>query len=258
MNKCIINYNAATTIGGQIKNQDVFLADKFISSPDVTEDQNYVGKYVAENNLCVFAVCDGIGMHEESGRAAEAALKEVKKKCEEFNSEEKEITIDSIKEWVEKALFSAREKMMEFCKENNIRGSSTIVLLAIANNFYVMANIGDSPAFIIENDEIKELSVRHNMATFKKMIGVNPAEGEDCILLHHLGDNELTFEEKASTIGKNVVFFICTDGVSNAFDDKEMFEYLHEEKMSDFFVSYAGKAPNSDNCTAITICVSIE
>lgn len=258
MKNCIISYNAATTTGDQEKNQDVFLADYFISSPNMVEDQNYVGCCNARNSLHVFAVCDGIGMHEDSGRAAEIALKEIRKRCIDFNEEENDLSIDSLKEWVAESLVAAKDSMLSFCKDNKINGSSTIVILAIANGNYVMSNIGDSPAFIIENNEIKELSLRHNMATLKKMIGATPSEGEECILLHHLGEDLLTCEEKVGMIKENTVFFICSDGVSNVFDNKDLFDLLQDGMKSDFFVLNASKVPGSDNCTAIMICISNE
>ena len=245
--------NAATSTGSREKNQDVFLADGFLSSSSITEDQFFTNEGFTDGQLHVFAVCDGVGMFPDSGPAAEAALSAIKERQIAFNEMTCDQTIDSVRKWVDDALIAARDALLKYCDEKQTKGSSTIALLAFLNDFYVMVNTGDSPVFLIEGDNIKELSVRHNVATLKRMLGAVPVKEEERILLHHLGEKELIYEEKYGILNKVGVFLICSDGVSNAFEEKELQKKLKEEKESPFFVSFAGKFPDADNCTSIII-----
>ena len=64
---------------------------------------------------------------------------------------------------------------------------------------------------------------------------------------------DLIYEEKDGILNEKGVFLICSDGGSNAFDEKELQKRLKEAKESSFFVSFAGKLPNADNCTSMII-----
>ena len=255
MDSYSILFNAATSKGARKKNQDVFLADGHLSSPETTEDQHYSNEEPLGKQLHVFAVCDGVGMYPDSGPAAHAALEAIKEKQKIFNETSSEISVGAVRKWAEEALTAAKDAMLNYCGENHLKGSSTIALLAMANDFYVMVNTGDSPVFSAENDNITELSFRHNLAALKKMLGMMPVKEEECVLLHHLGDNELTYEQTNGKIKDGEIFLICSDGVSGAFDESELLSSLRNNKDSVFFVSYAGSLPGADNCTSIIIKV---
>ena len=252
----ILSVNAATSTGLRDKNQDVFFADGFLSSSEIIENQYYSNEFFEDGKLHVFAVCDGVGMYANSGAAAEAALLAIKEKQSIINAYADNFDIDTVRKWAEDALIAARDALFEYCDKNQTTGSATIVLLAIVNEFYVMVNTGDSPAFVVKNEEISEISVRHNMSTLKKMLGAIPVEEEARILLHHLGEEELIFEEKYGKMSQNVIFFICSDGVSNVFDVMGLFKRLKEKKDASFFVSFASKIPEADNCSSIIISLN--
>ena len=255
MDNYSIIFDAATSIGAREKNQDVFLADGHLSSPETTEDQHYSNEEPLGKQLRVFAVCDGIGMYPDSGPAAHAALMAIKEKKRFFNETSSEISVGAVRKWAEEALTAAKDALLDYCEKNHIKGSSTIALLAMANDFYVMVNTGDSSVFSAENDSITELSFRHNIASLKRILGMIPVKEEECVLLHHLGEAKLTYEQKDGKIKDGDIFLICSDGVSGAFDERELLSSLRENKDSSFFVSYAEKGPDADNCTAIIIKV---
>lgn len=250
MEKYSLKCTAATTVGSRKRNQDVFYVDGLISSSDVTGEQRYSGEVQTEGKLHVFAVCDGIGMYQYSGPAAEAALRAVKEKhrafAENYNPE-------SLRAWAEDTLLYARDAMLAHCLDQGREGSCTIVLLAIINDDYVVVNSGDSPAFLYEGGALTELSVCHNMANLKLLLGQTPTEDEKCILLHHLGEKQLTYEENFGKLGEEGTFFLCSDGITSAFDEKGLQKGLKKRKEAHFFASAAGEAEHADNCTALTV-----
>ena len=242
-------------MGDQKTNQDVFFADGFISTSQIVEQQKYSNSHDTTKNLHVFAVCDGIGMYNKSGLAAEIALDKIKEKYYESSMENSEFNAENLYMWVKETISLAKDSVLSFCKKECIKSSTTIVLLAIVNDNYILANVGDSPAFLIKDNEIRELSLRQNMATFKELLGVMPVPGEEHILLHHLGEKHLTIEINTGKIDGDSTFVLCSDGIMNAFTQDELLDRVTSKNVAFDLVSYAGNTPKSDNCTAILVHV---
>lgn len=266
MEKFKISYNASTLTGSREYNQDVFLADSVISEPESNSNQYFEDEYITSDTLKVFVVCDGVGMFKNSGMAAKAALEAVSKRVETCNATVEAAESDnddssvSLHDWVVETIGAAKEAMLAYCNENCTAGSSTISMLAIRNNEYVYANIGDSPAFLMkENGDFSELSLRHNLATLRRMLNEEPAEGEERVLLYHLGEKNQdvasTVNITQGTLGDKDAFLVCSDGVVNILSEKEIQQLLSEKKSSCVFVIDARNTEDSDNCTAITVYI---
>ena len=264
MEKFKISYNASTVTGSREYNQDVFLVDSVISEPNSKSNQYFEDEYITSDTVKVFVVCDGVGMFKNSGMAAKSALEAVSERVEAYNSAVESAEADkddisiTLRDWVVETISAAKESMLDYCSKNCTAGSSTISMLAIRNNEYVYANIGDSPAFLMkENGDFSELSIRHNLATLRRMLNEEPAEGEECVLIYHLGERRQdvasTVNIKQGTLGDKDAFLVCSDGVVNILSEKEIQQLLSEKKSSCVFVTDAEKTEGSDNCTAITI-----
>lgn len=266
MNKLTLKFNAATDIGTRDSNQDVFLADEVVSDAACSGEQYFEDVISTSDKIHVFAVCDGIGSFKNSGFAAGAALDAIKKKAASYNAmladgqNEDAESVVSLTEWVSAALNDARQSLFNYWRDKDQYGSSTtIALLAVRGDEYVFANIGDSPGYLRKADKLIELSVKHNLAAFKRSIGEIPDESDSCILLFHLGESSIDIEFmtnlKSGTLEPGDTIIMCTDGVDNEFNADDINSMLAEGKPSHVFVKQAAGAQNSDNCTAITIYV---
>lgn len=254
-----INYSAATAPGNRDENQDVFLADEVVSKPKITNNQYYQEEFDLSDKIRLFVVADGVGSLRDSADATKIALDAIKDKVEKTNIDEK-IEEINLKEFVIDAITTAQRTMINYCSQMVTCGSSTITLLAIRGREFVFANIGDSPAFLLRNDnEIRELSLRHNMATLKKLLNEDFVEGEERMLLYHLGEKNinvsLTANVVCDTIKNGDAFLLCSDGVFNVLGLDRIREMLTQRKLSFVFVTEATESYDSDNCTAITIYV---
>lgn len=283
-----IKFNAATSVGGREMNQDVFFANNVISDADTTKDQYFEDVFSCSNgDISVFAVCDGIGSYKNSGFAAHAALTKIRDLVEEykicFNSEEtkndveentadvsqNEISADEdtkedkidLKAWVFYALNEGKQAMLRFCREKGCNGeSSTIAMLVFRNDEYIFANIGDSPCYFRDaTGNFKELSFKHNLANYKRLMNVEYAESDERVLLHHFGDksNEimLTANIVSGKIDHKDAFIICSDGVATTLGVDVVNKMLSEQQPSYKYVTEAAKVQDADNCTAITIYI---
>lgn len=245
--KNLLSVTAKTSIGSREKNQDVYYVDGRISTENETQ---YEIQFEDDNKLHVFAVCDGIGQYQYSGEVAAKALEAIQKHQEKTNENLQSI---DLKRWCEEALICANLAI----RESKLRGSTTIALLAIYQDEYVFVNSGDSPGYVVTNNNIQELSVRHNMATFKKLLGMQPCIGEECILLHHLGEKEVVYGEKQDKMKDEAqTFILCSDGVTNAFDEETLLKDIQEQQEADYFVEKSSQLENADNCTCIIIRIT--
>lgn len=257
-----IKYSSATVVGGRAYNQDVLLADTFISTENTTDKQTFGGECVSAEEIKVFAVCDGVGMYTNSGCIAHVALQTVGARVKEYNScinTEKQVDI-SLRDWVIDTVEAAKKAVSDYCIENDTAGSSTISLLAIRHNEYVFANIGDSPAFLLNKDgELRELSVRQTLATLHRMLGGEPDPAEEGVLLYHLNDRTQSVCDIVNiiqgTLNDNDAFLVCSDGVFDIFGEDEIKKLLNEKADADVFTAFADAIIDTDNCTAIAVYV---
>lgn len=256
-----IKFNAATSVGGREMNQDVFLANNVVSDADTIKDQYFEDVCSCSNgDIRVFAVCDGIGSYKNSGFAAHTALSKIQNLIVEYNTflKNEQIGLDA---WVLYALDEARSAMLDFCRRNNYNGaSSTIAMLVLRDGEYVFANIGDSPCYArTAEGEFKELSLKHNLATYKRRKNIDCSENDERVLLYHLGDKSreimLTTHMVSGRINSKDAFFVCSDGVAATLGEGAVNNMLAEQQTSDKFVAKAAECPGADNCTAITIYI---
>lgn len=247
MKELTVSYSADTSVGSRKMNQDVYLAMDEISSLDTVSRQSVSGQCTVADKTLVFAVCDGIGSFADSARVAHAALSAVRD-CEKNEDED-------LSGCVYNLLLAAKKAARNCTRNGDAEGSTTVSLLAVSGNKYVFVNIGDSPAFEIENGNIREISQRHNMAALKRKMGLPSTPEEERILLNHLNDEgrPLSYYECEGEISSGSAFLICSDGITNAFDESEILDGINSGENASFFIDGAEKLENADNCTAIVI-----
>lgn len=256
MSEMMIQFEAGTSIGSRDKNQDAFMVDTYISSIDTKNLQTYSGDADPNEKLFVCAVCDGIGMFKQSGKAAQCTLEAVRSCVGHFRGSDTEDVAGALHRWVEHTLVVAKDAVTALKRDEDV-GGCTIVLLAIYRDCYILANLGDSPAFLMENEAFSEISTRHTMANLKRLLGQEPTEDENGILIHYLGEQneqkKLIYSKESGKITKDSCFFLCSDGVFGALGKNGLKDSLSSSIPVQDIVRQAGERPLADNCTAILV-----
>ncbi len=252
-----LKYSAAVFCGSRDKKQDVFLADGSISGIETRDDELTSGECLTDR-VSVFAVCDGIGSFESSGRIAELALNIIKQEQAVFSEKNPSPSAESVREMIMKALELASSQAREFCRSKSFEGSCTLSAVVFFGGFYMTVNLGDSPIYKIRAGEALELYECHNLAGFRRLIGLPVTEGDKSVLLHHLTEKEITVAERSGELSDGDCFIICTDGVTDCYSVQQLIDETSENKRADDFTRTAAERDNSDNGTMIRIDVSIE
>ncbi|MBQ6066123.1 MAG: protein serine/threonine phosphatase 2C family protein [Clostridia bacterium] len=251
MEKNSVSYSCATFIGKRKTNQDNFIADG--EAPFVSRKMNLDGGGVcAEQPASIFAVFDGIGGLGDSAEIARAAAELL---CERFRdvTEETDAAL-----WIKETLDEADALARQVSARCGTSGGTTATVVILRGNECVLVNVGDSPAFVLQSDgKLHELTIRHNMESYKKMAGVTPSPGDERILLYGVGAGEAQPSRAAhiarGTLNDGDILLLCTDGVTNAFTEDELAGAILRGVEAKQIVFSAGQIDHADNATAVII-----
>ena len=221
----------------------------------------YDYKKINENILWA-VVCDGMGGVNGGDIASSLAVKNIRKfLTKNFLSNITQNEIENIlKKSIEKANFEIFAKSQT---ETNLKGmGTTVVLVAVFKGKIHVAHVGDSRAYLLSNDKIKQLTSDHS------------------IVQEMLDEGEITQEEAENHPNRNVItralglskdvnidystenrkfedkIIICTDGLTNYLDREEILECSKRKKDNDLldeFISIANERGGSDNITVVIL-----
>ena len=215
---------------------------------------------VLDPNFSFAVVCDGMGGNKAGEVASLIASNTVKdyinEKIKENLSENeiKELVIDSVKISNDEILKKAKED------KKYLGMGTTIVLALLYNDILHVSHIGDSRAYIISSGKIEQLTKDHSMV--QQMVESGEITSEQAknhpkknIITRALGiSKEIEVDYISANLKENDVVFLCTDGLSNYVDDKNIVKYVKKydgQEIVDRLVDKANELGGNDNITAL-------
>lgn len=227
------------------------------------QDCFYYAK-VNENTLWAI-VCDGMGGVNGGDVASNLAVKSIKDSLNNENWEEPSETQSNIKKMLRNALKKANLEIFTNAQDNkDLAGmGTTAVLVAVTEDKIHVAHVGDSRAYLVRQSKIKQLTIDHSMV--QEMIDEGEITHEEAkmhpnknIITRALGiskDVDVDYSMKTKKPGDSII--ICTDGLTNYLDQKEILEYFKSEKgevLVGGLISAANERGGADNITVVTLC----
>ncbi|MCM0648725.1 Stp1/IreP family PP2C-type Ser/Thr phosphatase [Clostridium swellfunianum] len=218
-------------------------------------NEDYVG-YHEDNQKKIYIVADGMGGHNAGEVASKMAVDSA---IEYINSMD---SIENLERVLSEAIQFSNKKVYEFSKTNSsLNGmGTTITACLIKDSNMVVANVGDSRCYVIDNKGIHQVTKDHS-------------------LVQQLVDNgSITIEEAAVHPNKNIItralgtapvvdidiytidlkeidrVILCTDGLSNSLTDLEIYEVVMKTSISDAcdrLVNLSKERGGRDNITVI-------
>lgn len=179
----------------------------------------------------LFVVADGMGGHKAGDLASRIATETVVATIQEQSgSNTIQIMVNAIQTANERVLEKARES-----EDYNGMGT-TIVLATIMEKMLYVANVGDSRLYVINENEIEQITRDHSLV-------------EEMVVSGQIARNEARTHEKKNIITRAIGgteklmadyfdvrlrdgdrVLMCTDGLSNMLDDEEIRKIVTEEK----------------------------
>ncbi|MEP9851719.1 Stp1/IreP family PP2C-type Ser/Thr phosphatase [Staphylococcus aureus] len=139
---------------------------------DKNEDAGGVFYNQTEQQLLV--LCDGMGGH----LAGEVASQFVTEKLQSRFEEENLIEANQAEDWLRTTLKTINRELYQLSVENpEYQGMGTTCVCALVfDNYIVVANIGDSRAYLVNSREIEQITNDHSFVNHLMMLGQITAE----------------------------------------------------------------------------------
>ena len=243
-----MQYWASTDLGAvRAQNQDTYQVEKL--------DKNTL--------LCV--VCDGMGGAKAgnvaSTLAAEAFIKEVKRAWSSDLSGDRLEQI--LRGAVKLANFTVYDQAQQV--EDYSGMGTTLVAALIRGKKASIVNVGDSRAYFITNDGIRQITTDHSLVQMMITRGELTPEKAKRYPGKNLITRAIGTEEQVECdvfhldVGKDSCVLLCTDGLSNLMDDQEiLFEIAHSQDRGDCcqrLLDIAKKRGAPDNVTSVLVAL---
>lgn len=218
-------------------------------------NQDAVDGGIINDNVMWAVLCDGMGGANGGNVASEIAVQTVKENIGFFDPKASEYKSETfLTEIVEKANSTIYHKQR---KDENLMGMGTTMELVIAVNGRAMiAHVGDSRTYLVQNNRIIQITVDHSMVQelvnrgeitaeqarvhpnknyITRAVGVHPYIESDYI--------EIPF-------GQDDVIIICSDGLSNYISNECMLNSVQNysgEELAQRLVDLANEYGGGDN-----------
>lgn len=210
----------------------------------------------------IFVLADGMGGHN----AGEIASQKASEYLFEYLHAKGDITIDE--NILKEAVIFSNNKLLKTSKESvEFTGMGTTFTCAmIRENEAIIAHIGDTRAYKIDEESIVQITEDHTVShqlykqgkISKKELKVHKSKH---ILIKALGTLEnLAPDMYSESFEKGAYLLICSDGLTDQIGDKKIFTFVNENKkpkeIVEKLISKANDCGGIDNVSII--CIKFE
>lgn len=217
--------------------------------------ENNEDAFLADTQAGVFLVADGMGGLEAGEVASRMAVETVAGHLLAANAQNRPVQTRVLELDVIHAFEEANARIHRFARQGpeSAGTGTTLVGLVRCGESFVLANVGDSRAYLIQGQDIRQLSEDHSLVMARVRQGlITPEEAarspEKNVIYRALGmEPRLEVDAWVIPAAPGDVFLLCSDGLSDALADHELLAP----------VSQGGEAPLRDICARF-IALSLE
>ncbi len=214
------------------------------------------------HNYSLFAVADGMGGHKAGEVASSIAIEGIRNYFIESLEKEEFQPPSFIIESVNLCNDKIREESLrneEYC------GMGTTVAMAVIDkqqNVIYIGNVGDSRAYLLRNDEIKQITTDHTYVHELLKDGKITSEEAKThpkrnVITRALGSEEIVHADIFEIdLYENDILLLCTDGLTTHVSDNEMLEIIKEYGTNESvqeLIKLANDNGGTDNITIIIV-----
>ena len=212
------------------------------------------------SNFHLLVVADGMGGHAKGEEASKIALSAISR------SVISELVNDtSFTKLLEQGIQNANQDILDYTAihpESSGMGTTSVCAIVEGNAVH-LANVGDSRAYVISDDEIRRVTKDHSYV--QQMVDegtITPKEAEDHPMknriLQAIGGEKTKPDLNSETLYQDDILLLCTDGLSGEVSADEMWENVKSSKPMDAcktLVDLANERGGPDNSTVIIVRV---
>jgi protein phosphatase len=239
---------------------------------DVGRKRNHnEDSFLIDDDLQLYVVADGMGGHAGGGTASRIAVETIDRKLRELRDAgaspffvqsdlQDSLVPEAIRSAVENAcvaIFNAAQQ------EPRLAGmGTTVIALLVRDNQAFFAHVGDSRAYLVRGDLIQQISEDHSLVNEQIKAGmITPEEAKHSryknIITRSVGfEEEVQVDVMGLVVEPGDTFILCSDGLANMIEDRELLEMLHRERFEELtkkLVALANERGGDDNITVIVV-----
>lgn len=225
-------------------------------------NQDYV--FASENAVGsfpnLFIVADGMGGHKAGDYASRICVETVK---ESIENSRLRTTVGVLEE----AIAAANKRIYTAAEGNSeLEGMGTTLVAAVVaeNNILYVANIGDSRLYVVNDEEIRQITEDHSLvAEMVKNGEIKQSEARlhpnKNIITRAIGTaKEVTADYFEVHLKEKDEILICSDGLCNMLEDAEMKYIINSyspdmEKAAEELVKKANENGGKDNISIVLV-----
>lgn len=224
-----------------------------------TINQDYVNWFKNKSGQPLAIVCDGMGGHKAGDVASEMAVShmgEAWKKTSFQDTEHLSVWLLDVIQKVNSLIF---QKSLDFVDLDGM--GTTMVAAALVNDEMMVANVGDSRAYLYRDYILKQLTEDHSLVNeFVKSGEITVEEAryhpQKNIVTRSVGTREkVQIDLVAFPVRMNDLFILCTDGLTNMVAEEEISQilkdWLNAEEKIEKLIKLSNEAGGTDNITVL-------
>ena len=224
------------------------------------QDSYAAGEF--QNGVAWAVVCDGMGGNAGGNIASSTAVKSISERITSAYRET--MTSSSIKNLLVTAITNANFEIYDMAADNlDLLGMGTTVVAAImTKNTLYIAHAGDSRAYLITKEEIRQLTRDHSVVQDLVDRGeITPEQARTHprknLITRALGvDESLKVDFTVEDLKGDETLLICTDGLSNMVEPLDIYRVVADnphEEIAEILVNQANENGGEDNITVVAI-----
>ncbi|MEY4664348.1 Stp1/IreP family PP2C-type Ser/Thr phosphatase [Weissella cibaria] len=223
------------------------------------DNQDYVGVFINQTGAQLAIVADGVGGENGGDVAATMAVSHIGNEWQQTDVHD----IWVAKDWMLQQTAQENETILKKANRyRTLRGmATTLVVAVILAEQVVIANLGDSRAYLIRDDEMRQLTVDHNLASELLQRGAITADEAVAHPGRHVITRQLGATEEANpdvfefATRPGDLLVLTTDGMpKHVSDAKVLATILASDNLTDAVASLIAQtndAGGSDNVTVL-------
>ncbi len=218
---------------------------------------------VLDENSVLSVVCDGMGGANAGNVASEMAVNIITDYVK--NAYNYQLTSLSIENLLRSAIETANFEIFSLQKSNDsYKGmGTTVVVSLIRENTAYICHVGDSRAYIYENEALVQITRDHSVVQdliegghiTKEGAKVHPRKN---VITRAVGTKEDIAVDFTETDMTGKILLVCTDGLINTLSDGMIADTIKEnplETVPDRLINLANENNSNDNITVMCACM---
>lgn len=239
----------------------MFLSYKTDIGMKRSENQDRVYAEFLDNNASVSVVCDGMGGASSGGVASQLAIDSFISRIKE--NFRKDMSENSIRNMMLTSVHFANTVVYENSKadiEKNGMGTTIVSALVVDKKVYVVS-VGDSRAYIMNKDGIKQITTDHTYVEMLYRNGQITAEEKETHELRNVITRAIGVEADVDVdyfeleeYG-NFTVLLCSDGLSKYCDSDLIYNTVFEKNLDQAAAKLIGHSNDSGGKDNITVAI---